>query len=256
MSVKPSNRLRQCAVLVILCLLASAAQAYTIWLKDGSKLDANAKYRVEGDRAFVTLLNGTTTTLPLSAIDVERTEEYNTRDYGQALVVEGNKTRPLTMKEAPPMTLNEALERQKQRERARKEEPKETQIIKTAAGYNDLTRLQRRPFRESELAARVAQELRVAGLRDFEIHQGTTEDRIFLQLQTNNEKEVFQALRVSANTYELVKKMDGSVEALEVLMMTATKNRAGQFLLNHENTPLLVNQKMSVSDFFVEFVQF
>ena len=251
-----SNILRSLVLLTALLLSSQAALAsYTVVLKDGTLIVATEKYEIQGDRALIQRENGTPTSVRLSEIDVERTEEYNSqRNLAGAVVVDGNRTRPLKLGEAPPMSLNEALKRQKQRQKAREETPE--RMVKTSAGYNDLTRILRRPYRESEISKRMTEELRKAGLRDFEVHQGTTDNRIFLYVTTNDEKEVFQALRVSANTYGLIHELDRSVEAFEVLMMTGTKTRAGQFLLNSDNTPLLINQKMSVSDFFVEYVQF
>ena len=251
-----SKILRSFLLLTALILTSQAVLAtYTVVLKDGTLIVATEKYEVQGDRALIQRENGTPTTVRLSEIDVDKTEEYNSRrNLAGVVVVDGNSTRPLELGEAPPMNLNEALRRKKQRERAREEAP--PRMVKTSAGYNDLTRIQRRPYRESEISKRMTEELRKAGIREFEIHQGTTDNRVFLYLTTNDEKEVFKALRVSANTYGLIHELDRTIEAFEVLMMTGTKTRAGQFLLDDENTPLLINQKMSVSDFFVEYVQF
>ena len=127
--------LRALAFLTVLILFGQAALAsYTVVLKDGTLIVATEKYEVQGDRALIQRENGTPTTVRLTEIDVERTEEYNSkRTLRGAVVVEGATTRSIELGEAPPMNLNEALKRQKQRERAREEAPE--RMVKTSAGY-------------------------------------------------------------------------------------------------------------------------
>ena len=43
----------------VLLLIAAPLTAYTIYLKDGSRLIAREKYTLEGDRALIVLQNGT-----------------------------------------------------------------------------------------------------------------------------------------------------------------------------------------------------
>jgi hypothetical protein len=51
--------------------------SYKIFLKDGSQISAKEKYIIKGDRAIITLPNGTQTFILLSNIDVPRTEREN-----------------------------------------------------------------------------------------------------------------------------------------------------------------------------------
>ncbi len=67
--------------LVALLLVVSPLSAYTIVLRDGSTVQARGEYRVEGERAIITLQNGTETFLSLSEIDVERTAAANRDGY-------------------------------------------------------------------------------------------------------------------------------------------------------------------------------
>ena len=72
----------------VLLLFAGQASAYTIFLKDGSRVQAREKYRVAGDKAIIVLPSGSMTELPLARIDVARTERGNATDYGSATVVD------------------------------------------------------------------------------------------------------------------------------------------------------------------------
>lgn len=68
---------RLAEALVALLVAVSPLSAYTIVLRDGSTVQAQSPYRVEGERAVITLQNGTQTFLSLSEIDVERTAAAN-----------------------------------------------------------------------------------------------------------------------------------------------------------------------------------
>ena len=71
-----------------LALAASSSWAYTVYLKDGSKLVAKDKYKVQGDMALIVLANGTQTSLKLAEIDQEKTALANQSNYGTAVVLE------------------------------------------------------------------------------------------------------------------------------------------------------------------------
>ena len=67
------------AAAIAFALAAGPALAYTVYLKDGSKIVASEKYKVRGEKAIVKLTNGTETMLPLAEIDVARTEKSRRR---------------------------------------------------------------------------------------------------------------------------------------------------------------------------------
>ena len=79
-----------------LCLwLAAPAAAYTIFLKDGSRIVSREKYRIQGDRAIVILENGTQTFIKATEIDVARTDQANTgSNYGTAYELDSVKEVP------------------------------------------------------------------------------------------------------------------------------------------------------------------
>src|SRR5262252_5119460 len=69
-------------------LLTSAASAYVVKLKDGSLIFARTKYTVKGDRAIITLENGTVTAMKLDQIDVEGSEQYNKENFGNVVAID------------------------------------------------------------------------------------------------------------------------------------------------------------------------
>ncbi len=77
---------------LLLIALAAPLSAYTIYLKDGTRIVAKEKYRVDEDgKAIITLQNGTQTFIKSSEIDVERTLRSNREGYGTALLLEEGK---------------------------------------------------------------------------------------------------------------------------------------------------------------------
>ena len=69
-------------------LVCSAASAYVVKLKDGSLIFAKMKYTVKGDRAIITLENGTVTAMKLDQIDVEGSDKYNAENFGNVVAID------------------------------------------------------------------------------------------------------------------------------------------------------------------------
>ncbi|HMB52750.1 MAG TPA: hypothetical protein VKU40_05500, partial [Thermoanaerobaculia bacterium] len=76
------RRLAFVALAVAVLLAALPAAAYTIYLKDGSRMIARDKYEIKGDQAVFVLQSGTRTTIDLDEIDVARTEKANESNLG------------------------------------------------------------------------------------------------------------------------------------------------------------------------------
>src|SRR5262245_52979872 len=79
-------------------LVVSSASAYVIKLKDGSLIFAKMKYTVKGDRAIITLENGTVTAMKLDQIDVAGSDKYNAENFGNVVAIDtpdGRKPTPV-----------------------------------------------------------------------------------------------------------------------------------------------------------------
>lgn len=244
-------------------LLAGPLSAYTIYLKDGQTIIAKGKYRVEKGRAIITLPNGTQTFLNASEIDVRRTDEANRSDLGNAMVLEGNRP---SNQQAPGVPKQKTLSdmianREAPREpEVRREVRRDTSapggVNRTRAGYTDLSGVARKPYSNLELASELQQFLRSQGLQEAEIYSGTQADRILLEITTNSEGSVFRSLATSANALLHIREAHPGVAAFEILMATPERERAGQFLLTPELASDLVAQRVEVTAFFIDNVQF
>lgn len=251
-----------------LFVAAPLAAEYIVILKDGSRIVADAKYRVEGSRAIITLPNGTTTFLEASEIDRAATERANRAGFGGATVLEDGTVRRTEPADVPPdqarrRELNDLINRRgtgatRRLEPQRRRQPGDSgRAGRTTAGYLDLTTLPRRAHGDLELVAELHRLFRGQGLDSVELYQGSTRSRPLAEIATNSEASVFRALEIAATAVvALEESRPDDVEALELLLSTPSGQRAGQFVLTPELARELVEDRVEVSRFFIENVQF
>ncbi len=256
------------ALLALLGLLAAApliAAGYTIFLKDGSRLVAKEKYKIENGRAIITLPNGTQTFVAAAQVDVKRTEEYNRAGYGGAVVLPGT---PQDVGSAPAESQKEktladliasraAAPRDLPGSRREKAESTAGSLTKTKAGYLDFAAVARRPYPHSEVALELQQFFRGQGIEEIQIYQGTRADHPLLEITANSEGSVFKSINTAANALLHVRDLfPDRVAAFDLMLTTPERERAGQFVLTPEMSTDLVSKKLDVTAFFVRNVQF
>lgn len=246
-------------------LVAGVAAGYTLVLKDGSRMVAREKYEVQGDTALITLLNGTQTRIDLVEIDIERTEVENAQGaLGTAIVVTergAERYRSNSQRPAAARTLSDLIRERQQRAAAQDGDADATDaeglsVRTTAAGFNDLSSLRRTPHPSDAITDRVSSLLTSGGVSQFRIFQGTQPEYVFVEAVASNEDEVFEALGTLAEVAMTLDREHDDVSGLEVLLTAKNRSRAGQFLFTPENAPLLINERMTTSDFFLEYVEY
>jgi hypothetical protein len=258
--------LRRLTLLCLLaCLFAAPAFAYTIYLKDGSRIVAREKHRVEGDRAIITLMNGTQTFLAAKEIDEARTEQANQIGTGRAQELGQQKELPPAGPKGPERKnlgdlIKERGNQPREREQARRDEAvigEPPPAGKTKAGFADLFNLPRQAFTYQDVATDFKRMLANEGLNGASVYQGTKVNRPLVELRTATEAEVFEALRsVASAMIDLKSRFDAKVGAVEIVMVTPNRQRAGQFELSLDEAEALVDRRINPSDFFMAQVQF
>lgn len=247
---------------LLLLAVAAPATAYIIVLEDGSRLVADREYEVRGSKAIITLPNGTTTSIDAKEIDREATIKANKEGYGTAVVIEGNDTREVRPKETaekpPQPTLSELASRGSSRLEPHRRQPRTESgpVRRTAAGFADLAALDRRRYGNLEIAAEIQRVFRGQGVDQIELYQGTKPDRPFAEITAGSEASVFRALTVAAAALLAVHESHPGMAALELLLTTPARERAGQFVLTPDSARQLVAGEVEVAEFFVEHVQF
>lgn len=255
----------QCALwMLVLLLIGSPAWGYIVFLKDGSQIQTKEKPRIEGEKAILILPSGTEAFYDAGEIDFKKTEEVNVIDYGTAKLIEGlDKVTTLAQDarfETEDPTFGDyiagrslALPEVRRREAV----TDDAGLPSTQAGFVDLMSLKRQPYPHSEITAEVLGYLKGQGVDRVRIFQGTEPDRPLLEIVTASEASVFKALSDSANGLaQIHERFPKKVAAFELVMMTESQARAGQFVLTPELANLLVTGRLKPAGFFLRFVEF
>jgi hypothetical protein len=247
--------------LALALLLAAPAAAYTVFLRDGSKIAAREEYVIEGDKAIITLQNGTRTSISASEIDVERTRRANQTALGAAELLDDGSTTALPTTAAPPPKrerLSDLIAKRDARNQSQLSLPAEPERETVSKGpVADYRQLPPRPFASSEVAEEVQRLFRAQGVDQLVVRQGSRPDHLLLEVTANSEAAVFRSLEVAASSLlHLVDLYPGEVRALELALETFERESAGQFLISADAARLLTERGMEPSTFFVRQVRF
>lgn len=263
-SPRCSNQARRGAVaawLLLLCALPLAA--YTVFLKDGSSVTARGKYEIRNGKAIITLPNGTQTFVDASQVDVPRTEaanrgrDFGATDLGNTRVMPGDETPPPANKSISDLIATHSPSKRELPSAKRAPDVAPGKLAKTRAGTLDLAKLPHVTYGRTEVATGVQQFFRAQGVEEVEVFGGSQPDRLLVEVTAGSEGSVFQGLTAGANALLQVReRFPQTVEAMELLMKTPTREKAGQFVLTPEAAAALVSKKLDAPAFFVANVQF
>ena len=244
-------------------LAAAPAFAYTVYLKDGSRIVAREKYVVRGSLALITLPSGTQSSIAAAEIDVARTEQANKSNLGTAVAIEGGKAVEL-QKHAPQQQqpkLQDFIRSNAGGLRAPAQTappPVNRQDTPAAALHKgERSPATRAPLADTELAGEIRGFITSRGVTAVDVHQGVAAKRPLLVFGTSSEGALFKALVVASNTllhFESTK--PGTIEGFEVLCETPDGGLGGRFDLTPKLAADLVSGRYEITRFFVENVRF
>ncbi len=237
--------MKKVAVLGLLALLLAAAPglAYVIKLKDGSLIFARTKYTVKGDRAIITLENGTVTAMKLDLIDADGSEQYNKDNFGNVVAIDTpDSRRPTPRPDMPqPARVEDYIKKNKPRmslpSQADKASPDGTGASFQAVDPN--------------LQAAFAKVFDGAGISQYKLtnFRGTTG----LLVTTNTEEAVFNALNAAARALSDPTSRGVNL-TIRIILTSSSGESAGTLEMSHEQARQLVNGQMSAADYFVKNV--
>lgn len=233
-------------------------QAYTIVLRDGSTIQARDRYRVQGERALITLQNGTETFLGMSEIDVEKTAQVNRDGYEGAVVLadpsaDAQVGAPPTAR--PDMTdAASSAPATPATERDAPTAPERPRV--TATGNLDFSTLPRTPYPDARVVQLLGRHFRGQRLTAVDILRGSRDDRVLVSVTVGSEGEVFRAIALAATGLGALSEAGhADVTTIELVMRTADDGDAGQFLLTADLVAPLVAGETEISDFYVRNVR-
>ncbi|MEM7353298.1 MAG: hypothetical protein AAF657_21055 [Acidobacteriota bacterium] len=259
------GRFRHSLIFAGLLALSLPAWGYVVFLKDGSKIDTKEKYRIEGDRAILILPSGTEAFYDASQIDVEKTQQANVINLSNATLIEGGRqTRlPANLRTGEEdlaferFVSGRSLALPKVRRRDAEQQVTDKGHPTTDAGFVDLMTIPRKKYKNNDVIAEVLGYLKGQGVDRVRIFEGTEKDRPLLEIVAASEASVFKALEDSANSLvQIRERFAKEVAAYELVMMTESQDRAGQFLMTPETADLLASGRMKAQTFFLRYVEF
>lgn len=266
-AVPPARRLPR----TLLCLLvaaatlawASAAAAYVVVLKDGTQIITSKEPEIDGERVLLTMRNGTETFYSSEDVDFAETERINADGALEGATLIEDKILEVETSDEPPeidtklsdvvggrgLSLPEPKKRQPQAASG-------PSLPTTAAGYVDLTRVERNPLADAEVSSQVQSYLTGQG-HTLTVFEGVAENAPFLEIRANTESEVFKGIRDSASALvQLAQSFPDRVEGLDVLFLTDKGVRGGQFSMTLEQAQLVSSGRLEPQVYFLRYVEF
>jgi hypothetical protein len=233
-------------VLAALTLAASVASAYNVKLKDGSIIFARSKYEVKGNKAIITLPNGTVTQIDLATIDIPGTEQYNKDNPGNVIALvpgEDKEIKLPVLKPPPTVSLQDMLRQRKTRLGA--PPPKAAGGAEAEASGTSW----QAPEPGVELAFRRV--LDGAAITQYRLT--SYRGKLRLVATTSSEEAVFNMLSASARALTDLQDK-GKPTVVEIVLTTPSGEPAGSFEMSSENARQIVNGTVTVADYFVRNV--
>jgi hypothetical protein len=234
--------------LAALAFGSAVAFAYNVKLKDGSIIFARSRYEVKGNKAIITLQNGTVTQIDLASIDVAGTEQYNKDNPGNVIALMQGEDREVklpTIKPPPTISLQEVIKQRKTKIGELFNKPAEGESAPAAGAASSFQPV------ESGVEAAFRRVLDGAAMTQYRLTN--FRGKLRLLATVNSEEAVFNMLSASARALgDLLEK--GKPSSVEIVLTTGSGDSAGTFEMNSDQARHLVNGNLSVADYFVKNV--
>ena len=227
-----------------LLLSASAALGYVVKLKDGSLIFARSKYTVKGNRAIITLENGTVTAINLDQIDEAGSEKYNKENFGNVVAIDTPDSRkPTVAPDGPPALRVQDYIRDK---KPRMELPSGQKETSGEAG----TGTSFAPV-DSNLQTAFSKIFDGAGITQYKLTNFRGKTRLLVTV--NTEENAFNALNAAARGLSDPASR-GVATTIQIVLTTSSGDSAGTLEMTPEQARLLVNGMMTAADYYVKNV--
>ena len=232
-------------VVAALFILCPAAFGYVIKLKDGSMIYCRSKYTVKGDRAIITLENGTVTAMKIEQIDVEATDKYNKDNFGSNVVAidTPDSRKPTVAPDGPPAPRLQDYIKERQ---PRMQLPANGAAQKSEAGTGPAFGQV-----DANLQVAVSKVFDGAGITQYKLTN--FKGKTGLLVTTNTEEAVLNAVNAAARALSDPAARGVSL-TLHIVLTTSSGESAGTLEMTPEQARLLVNGQISAADFFVQNV--
>lgn len=237
-------------MVVLLVATVVAAEGYVVILKNGARIPASERLEIEGDQALVTLVNGTMTSLPLEQVDLVATERYNQLGLGSALTLDGVGE----MTPVPTATPTPSLGSLTRLKKISGPKPKGTPTPTPTPSIE----LRKNPYHDERVTKALRRIFDVKHLYLYKMSSGTRPGRLHIQATTDSQREVFHALRIIIEAYDLIHERNpkASPEAVEITLVTTVGKSAGTFRLSPQQVDRFLASGQRIEKFYRDNVIF
>lgn len=241
-------------------VLGTPLAAYTIILKDGSQLIAQEAPSIEGDQAIIVLQSGARTSLAADEIDLERTRAANLHALGSAVILEDGQITSATAMTGPAREerLSDLINKRRRSQGATPRTAFARESSKPSrSAPNELSSRERMPYRDLPVLEAIQGAFRSQDVDTVKIYQGTSGERLLIEIETNSEAAVFRSIKVAAGALSHVRtNISATIEAFELVLTTSNRSRAGEFLMTTEQAARIVSGEVEISSYFIAQVEF
>ena len=240
-------------VVVVAAAAAAAASGYVVILKNGSKIACRDPLRIEGGNAIITLVTGTVASYPVDQVDVVETERYNQQGLGDALVIdELSLGTPI-----PTPTPKQSLGRFASIDAGNRDPELASKYVPTPTPTPGI-KLQPQAYHDQRVDQAFTRYFDQRNLLLYRTSAGTRPEYFFVQVVTDSQREVFEALRVVTDAFSLIHKLQPELApaAIELQMIQTTGRAAGTFRVTPEMARTLAEKQTSIEQFYVSHVIF
>ena len=231
------------SVCLALLLGSSAALGYVVKLKDGSLIFARIKYSVKGDKAIITLENGTVTAIRLDQIDVEGSDQYNKENFGNVVAIDTPDGRKPTASVAAPASprLQDYIRDKKPRMGL----PQPGEKAGTEGSGPSFQQV------DANLQTAFTKVFDGAGITQYKLTNFRGKTRLLVT--TNTEEAVFNALSAAARALSDPTSR-GVAATIQIVMTSSSGESAGTLEMSPDQAHQIVNGQLTAADFFVKNV--
>jgi hypothetical protein len=242
------------AVVVLTVVTVAAAGGYVVILKSGHKIRCKEAMRIEGPNAIITLATGTVASYPLQLVDLVETERYNQLGLGDALLIDELSVEGTPLPTATPHT---SLGQHASIDAGSGSAELRSTVSPTPAPTPGI-KLQEAKYHDQRVEQAFTKIFDDKDLLIYRTSQGTQPNYFFVQTTTDSEREVFKALEVVAEAFNLIVNLQHEIapEAVELEMIQTSGKPAGTFRLTPQLAEELAKGTTPTQSFYIKHVIF
>ena len=246
------------AAAALLFLPAARALAYVIILKDGTRIVAREKPNTQGKSWVFVVPSGNRQSIPVTEVDMEKTEKVNASGTGDAYELDQGAT---TLQQTDPSrkpSISEFIQTTKKTGIGETPEPTPgkgaTQPGSRPGGIQEPSTAAVVEGVDPAVSDAFVRAFAGASLRGARLAPMPKGVRV--QAITDNEQQVFASLGAVARGLKEARALGKPLDKAEVVLGTAAGENAGRFVMNADDADALLNGRISAARYFVANVAF